>query len=321
MHLAVKFRVTFHNTLLMNKDYFQQLLPHSIIKSVKEMEGGFSGAQLYQIDLGENVLVARRSAGYCGKEGWETEMLINHHVAKYDIAPKIHFCEPNLLLSFSDYIPDLGFITLYTSAPTRAKHQLIELIRSLHNVEAQYFFKYINILEEIKKTTTHLPHQFIADDIFDILNQTMKLVWPMDRITVTHNDFHPQNILYNGNKLMLIDWEMAGLGHPFYDIACMSNYLFLDKNEGYHLLSLYLRSAAIDEDKKTFDSLRRIGYGFLASINFQCASKEKITLKKTSPITVNSHNAFSLWSEATKKNDSCINYQLGIFFTHESAKF
>lgn len=38
-----------------------------------------------------------------------------------------------------------------------------------------------------------------------------------------HCDYQPTNLVINGEKLYVLDWEYAGMNDPFYDIACYGN--------------------------------------------------------------------------------------------------
>ena len=38
-----------------------------------------------------------------------------------------------------------------------------------------------------------------------------------------HCDYQPTNLVINGDKLYVLDWEFAGMNDPFYDIACYGN--------------------------------------------------------------------------------------------------
>ena len=46
--------------------------------------------------------------------------------------------------------------------------------------------------------------------------------------TVTHHDLSPENLLRDGEKLLLIDWEYACLAHPGFDLACVENLVLSD---------------------------------------------------------------------------------------------
>ena len=43
--------------------------------------------------------------------------------------------------------------------------------------------------------------------------------WAPATFVSTHNDVNPANLLYDGNRLWLIDWESAKRNDPFIDIA------------------------------------------------------------------------------------------------------
>lgn len=38
-----------------------------------------------------------------------------------------------------------------------------------------------------------------------------------------HCDYQPTNLVINGDKFYVLDWEFAGMNDPFYDIACYGN--------------------------------------------------------------------------------------------------
>lgn len=38
-----------------------------------------------------------------------------------------------------------------------------------------------------------------------------------------HCDYQPTNLVIDGDKLYVLDWEFAGMNDPFYDIACYGN--------------------------------------------------------------------------------------------------
>ena len=76
-----------------------------------------------------------------------------------------------------------------------------------------YFDVYFNdLVKQVNKDM--LPESERA-----ILNNFVSKKWPRGKEVVSHNDTHARNFLYDGSKLYLIDWELAGLGPEFYDLA------------------------------------------------------------------------------------------------------
>jgi len=47
--------------------------------------------------------------------------------------------------------------------------------------------------------------------------------WRGDAQVSSHNDVNPFNVLFDGDRLWLIDWEIAFRNDPFADIACVAN--------------------------------------------------------------------------------------------------
>jgi thiamine kinase len=63
----------------------------------------------------------------------------------------------------------------------------------------------------------------------------------MARECLCHNDVHALNIVDDGT-LRLIDWEYAGIGDPFFDLASVCVYHTYDRHRRQRLLSSYLQS-------------------------------------------------------------------------------
>jgi thiamine kinase-like enzyme len=67
-----------------------------------------------------------------------------------------------------------------------------------------------------KKLGAELP-----DDLDAILDDTRALssrVAPF-RPLLCHNDVMPANLIDDGARLWLVDWEYGGMGHPLFDLA------------------------------------------------------------------------------------------------------
>lgn len=54
-----------------------------------------------------------------------------------------------------------------------------------------------------------------------------------------HNDLLPANIIDDGNRLWLIDWEFAGYGSPLFDLGNLASNTHLDEPAWHDLLTAY----------------------------------------------------------------------------------
>ena len=59
------------------------------------------------------------------------------------------------------------------------------------------------------------------------------------RRSSSHNDVNPTNLVYDGEKLLLLDWETAGPNDPFYDLAAIAVFLRMDEGTCLRLLAAY----------------------------------------------------------------------------------
>ncbi len=59
--------------------------------------------------------------------------------------------------------------------------------------------------------------------------------------TFCHNDLLPANILDDGEKLWLLDWEYAGWNTPLFDLANLASNADLDTTQTYVLIESYLQ--------------------------------------------------------------------------------
>ena len=58
-------------------------------------------------------------------------------------------------------------------------------------------------------------------------------------LRLCHNDVHHLNVIDTGDRLCLLDWEYAGLGDPYFDLASVCCYHAYDAALRAHLLASY----------------------------------------------------------------------------------
>jgi hypothetical protein len=63
---------------------------------------------------------------------------------------------------------------------------------------------------------------------------------PADRAPVlSHNDVNPSNLVYDGERILLLDWDVAGANDPLYDLATIALFLRLDDAACARLLAAH----------------------------------------------------------------------------------
>jgi thiamine kinase-like enzyme len=72
------------------------------------------------------------------------------------------------------------------------------------------------------------------------------------RPVLCHNDLLPANLIDDGRRLWLVDWEYAGIGHPLFDLANLSANAALGDDQELDLLTAYRGQV----DPRDLDELR-----------------------------------------------------------------
>lgn len=62
-----------------------------------------------------------------------------------------------------------------------------------------------------------------AISLVDLIEQRQSLL-PQLKDCLTHHDLHPGNLCLNEQRLTVLDWEYAGIGNPWFDIAALQRF-------------------------------------------------------------------------------------------------
>ena len=85
-------------------------------------------------------------------------------------------------------------------------------------------------------------------DIAAMLEDARQLSWRIApfRPVLCHNDLLPANLIDDGCRLWLVDWEYGGVGHPLFDLANVSANAALAEDQEIALLSAYRETVKPD---------------------------------------------------------------------------
>jgi aminoglycoside phosphotransferase (APT) family kinase protein len=78
------------------------------------------------------------------------------------------------------------------------------------------------------------------------------------RRVVSHNDVNPMNVMWDGTKAWLLDWDVAGIGHPHYDLATLAMFLRLDEALAFELCARHDGAMLDERGRATFRALRQL---------------------------------------------------------------
>ena len=153
-------------------------------------------------------------------------------------------------------LPEGHLITRHIEgrAPTRQEFQQPDVIRrvarTMRRVHALPpieggFSPYRDVERRLEKARERglslpVPVEPLLERLYQIEECRKKVL--NGRRVLCHNDPFDNNFLDDGQTMRLLDWEFAGMGDPFYDLASVAHFFPADKKA--FLLECYLGQAA-----------------------------------------------------------------------------
>jgi thiamine kinase-like enzyme len=91
---------------------------------------------------------------------------------------------------------------------------------------------------------------------WSVLNLALEGIQPPQPIIFGHNDLLPANILDDGQRLWLIDYEYAGFGTPLFDLAGAASNAGMTPDQSLALITAYLGHPPDPAFLRAFDAMQ-----------------------------------------------------------------
>lgn len=246
----------------LTKDYLQKILGKEKISRFEKLFGGLSKAKLYQVDTNVRSYVVRNIGGFFSKPGIPQEIAIMKAASALGVSPHLYHSDEAhgtiFMEKIDNILPPLFAPGFLYSQPDLMK-EIARLLRLTHNIKpdpkivTKRYWDYY--LQESAKVVDLKP---LSKEDAAIFKKFATKEYPRGKEVICHNDFHGRNILYDGKKVYLVDWEMSGFGPEFYDVAQFANFQTLTNDEGKAFLDLYLERPAKKEEYEQFVAMRQL---------------------------------------------------------------
>ena len=206
--------------------------------------GGGITNKNYRIDVGDDSFVLRIAGANTELLGIDrkNEYITNLAAGGLGIAPEVHhFIEPEgyLITRFLKAAP-LPPAELRQPANLKKVAQILRMIHSMPEIPGQFIV--FRIVEEYAQVArrygVHFPNNFdwLLEQMY---TAETALIVEARPLSPCHNDLLNENFLQDNGRIYLLDWEYAGMGDIFFDLANLSvNHSFTDE-EDKQLLSAY----------------------------------------------------------------------------------
>jgi thiamine kinase-like enzyme len=230
--------------------------------TIERTASGLSGAGVYRVQSGERALVLKVAAEGAPAEAWRHTLHLQQEAAEAGLAPRVVHVDEDRRAVLTEFVVDRSYAALYLNPTTHAAalKKLAELLRRVHALPLR------------KEAEPRDPRAFLAAQwsllcargspppfVSEAVDRVLREEAPAsDRPAVlSHNDPNPTNLVFDGERLLLLDWEAAGPNDAYFDLAVVSVFLRMDSSTCLELLSLH-DGAPIAALPERFGFMRRL---------------------------------------------------------------
>jgi aminoglycoside phosphotransferase (APT) family kinase protein len=261
------------------------------IGPIVALTGGATTASAYRIEVGERSYLLRI-------EG-EPSPLRNPHqyasmriAAEAGIAPQILYVDEAARIVVTDFIEQVP-LEAYPGGPPALARALGELLARVQATEVfPYFVEYPDI---VARLFAHVRRTgLFAGGVLDQHVERLELLrgayrTNSGRLVSSHNDVVPSNILFDGRRLWLIDWESAYCNDPLVDVAIVLDGIARSPEMEEALLGAWLGRAPDESIRERLDVVRALTRLYYAGVFLSASAavswvKEEIDLSVPSAV-------------------------------------
>jgi aminoglycoside phosphotransferase (APT) family kinase protein len=241
---------------------------------VTRIAGGASQAEIYRIEVsGRPYLLRVEGANRGGLHDLHRSFRCMRIAAEVGVAPPLHYADPETGAAVMDFVPTRSIFE-YPGERHALLRDLSGLIARLHGAAnfprlAEYPGIVAHILGLVRASKLFAPG--LLDQHAEALARIRDAYrWDASSLVASHNDLNPGNILYDGQRLWLIDWETSFLNDPLVDPATAANFLATTGEQEDLLLERCLGRTPQAGDRARFTLMRQMSRllyaGFMLSI-------------------------------------------------------
>ena len=213
--------------------------------TITRISMGFSGAGVYRVDAGSRAYVLKVSAQSAPLDDWRRNLAIQRSAATAGISPTIVHADETHRAVVSEFIVDRSFAALYGNPQTRprALGQLATMLRDVHELPVPDGARVANPTQLLGETLATLDAAKFAIPEFarEAAQRVLAECPPAsdEAPVLSHNDVNPSNLVHDGERLLLLDWDMAAPNARHYDLATAALFFRMDAAASEQLLTAY----------------------------------------------------------------------------------
>lgn len=194
------------------------------------------------------------------------------------IAPRIRYASVEDRIMISDFVEAKPFpenMALLMANVVRTLHTLPGFHKPIMGNYLDTMDGFVNQLQAAK-----LLPESVTEELFRHYGEAMRAYPRGDaELVASHNDLKPQNIVFDGERVWLVDWEAAFLNDPYVDLAVAANFFVRDDAEEEAYLSAYFGEPASAYQRARFYLMRQVMHMIYAAFLMLQAARAGVSIE------------------------------------------
>jgi aminoglycoside phosphotransferase (APT) family kinase protein len=189
---------------------------------------------VYLVDAGDEQFVLKITTGDEPISAWRTRLDVQQSAAAAGIAPRVVHIDEAQRAVLSARVTDRSFVSYLrhpntSDAAVLALGQMLRRRRDLPIPPGMEPADPVRALEAIWQTLSAecTPPTFVRDAVEAICAESRPA--STNAMVMSHNDVNPTNLVFDGARVMLVDWQTAAPNDALYDLAAIAMFLRLDE--------------------------------------------------------------------------------------------
>lgn len=240
------------------------------IESVIPITGGRGTSNILQITTLDKKYVCRIT-------DTKNEAKIMEILDRTNVSPKIHHVDGNGII----LMEKVENIRLTPEIIEESDHFYIDLGHRMRDFHKGPILtdKHIDMFKDLEHRLKVGKSQFIPKEAQNVL-QTILAIGPVLRAHQTeapiHRDLTSNNVLYDGKRTYLIDFETATNGDPYFDLGSIGIFLLFDPKKEALFLESYFEGEPTPEQQAHYYLMKTFCLSFWSTKRFLTVATENM---------------------------------------------
>ena len=279
-------------------------------ENIQQLTKGLSGALVFKITVHGIPYLLRIITRSETRDKPEYYFDCLQAAANGGLAPAIHYLNIEDKISITDYIEDHYFPV------SEARIKMADMLRDLHALpKFAYQLNYFGASDIFlqKFLASDIVPKNATKDLFESY-ALIETAYPRndpDNLVSCHNDVKRDNIIFDGMRPWLVDWEAARLNDRYLDLAAIANFVVKNDIDETDFLNRYFGETLDEYKRARFFLMSQVVHMFCFTLCAIPGSAGKSIDINTSTLSFNEFHD-RLWNCEIKlaNNEEILHYAL-----------